>query len=103
MTWYEALLWLGGGASAIWAIARFLKPVMFSIKKRLETIDAMALDLAVMKEHDKEQYLSILRLTVMAHDMPISERIIAGKKYIDEGGNGEVKAYYEELIDEHTK
>ena len=31
-------------------------------------------------EHDKEQYLSILRLTIMSEEMPISERIIAGDK-----------------------
>ena len=53
--------------------------------------------------HDKEQYLAILRLTVMEEDMPISERLIAGKKYIDAGGNGDVKKYYEHLIAEHTK
>lgn len=54
-------------------------------------------------EHDKEQYLAILRLTVTAEHMPISERIIAGKKYIDNGGNGDVKQYYQELLKEHTK
>lgn len=54
-------------------------------------------------EHDREQYLAILRLTVTAEHMPISERIIAGKKYIDNGGNGDVKKYYQELLEEHTK
>ena len=54
-------------------------------------------------EHDHEQYLSILRLTVMSPEMPISERLIAGKKYIDAGGNGDVKHYYENLVREHTK
>ena len=33
----------------------------------------------------------------------ISERLIAGKKYIDAGGNGDVKHYYENLVREHTK
>lgn len=54
-------------------------------------------------EHDKDQYLSILRLTVMSEEMPISERIIAGDKYVKKGGNGEVKHYYETLLKEHTK
>ena len=54
-------------------------------------------------EHDKEQYLSILRLTIMAEDMPISERIIAGDKYIKLGGNGDVKKYYQQMLTEHTK
>lgn len=54
-------------------------------------------------EHDKEQYLSILRLTIMAEDMPISERIIAGDKYIKLGGNGDVRKYYQQMLEEHTK
>ena len=54
-------------------------------------------------EHDKDQYLSILRLTVMSEEMPISERIIAGDKYVRKGGNGEVKKYYEKMLAEHTK
>ena len=54
-------------------------------------------------EHDEDQYLSILRLTIMSEDMPISERIIAGDKYVKKGGNGEVKQYYQKLLEEHTK
>lgn len=54
-------------------------------------------------EHDKEQYLSLLRLTIMSEDMPISERIIAGDRYIKLGGNGDVKKYYQQMLTEHTK
>lgn len=54
-------------------------------------------------EHDKDQYLSILRLTIMSEEMPISERIIAGDKYVKKGGNGDVKKYYQKLLEEHTK
>lgn len=54
-------------------------------------------------EHDKEQYLSILRLTIMSEEMPVSERIIAGDKYIKAGGNGDVKKYYQQMIKDHTK
>lgn len=54
-------------------------------------------------EHDEDQYLSILRLTIMSSDMPISERIIAGDKYVKKGGNGEVKQYYQKMLEEHTK
>lgn len=54
-------------------------------------------------EHDREQYLSILRLTIMSEEIPISERIIAGDKYIKAGGNGDVKKYYQQMIKDHTK
>ena len=54
-------------------------------------------------EHDEDQYLSILRLTIMSENMPISERIIAGDKYVKKGGNGDVKKYYQKMLEEHTK
>lgn len=60
-------------------------------------------DLKEIKEDNKEQSLAILRLTVMSNDMPISERLVAGDKYIKKGGNGDVKRYYEQLVKEHTK
>lgn len=60
-------------------------------------------DIKEIKTENKEQSLSILRLTVMCENMPITERLIAGKKYVDKGGNGDVKHYYEKLIQEHTK
>ena len=49
-------------------------------------------------EHNLDNYLSIKRLTIMSQEMPLSERISAGEKYIKYGGNGEVKHKYEELL-----
>lgn len=65
-------------------------------KKLEEKVDTLV-------EHDQDQYLSLLRLTIMSEEMPISERIIAGDKYIRKGGNGDVKKYYENMLKEHTK
>lgn len=50
-----------------------------------------------LTEHNNLQYLSLLRLTVMDTDMPMSERLIAGQEYLDKGGNGDVKHFYERL------
>ena len=50
-------------------------------------------------EHSLDNYLSIKRLEIMSHEMPLSERIAAGEKYIKCGGNGEVKAKYNELLE----
>lgn len=65
-------------------------------KKLEEKVDKLV-------EHDEDQYLSILRLTIMSENMPISERIIAGDKYVKKGGNGDVKKYYQQMLAEHTK
>jgi hypothetical protein len=44
-------------------------------------------------EHNEENYMAILRLTIMSTEMPIGERINAGYKYLEKGGNGEVKKF----------
>ena len=58
-------------------------------------------------EHSKDNYLSILQLKIMAPYMPLSERIRAGDKYVQLGGNGEIKHKYnmliEELVDEDSQ
>ena len=50
-----------------------------------------------LEKHSDLQYLSLLRLTVMDSDMPMSERLMAGQEYIDRGGNGDVRHFYERL------
>lgn len=50
-----------------------------------------------------ENVLSILRLTIVSTEMPMSERITAGDKYIKLGGNGAVKHLYQRLVDENAK
>lgn len=64
------------------------------MEERIARIEAKTDKLA---EHNELQYLSLLRLTTMDSDMPMSERLIAGKEYIARGGNGDVRKFYEEL------
>lgn len=64
------------------------------IEERIERIEEKTDKLA---EHSELQYMALLRLTVMDSDMPMSERLIAGKEYLARQGNGDVKKYYEEL------
>ncbi len=63
-------------------------------EQRIENIERKVDKLT---EHNELQYLSLLRLTVMDSDMPMSERLIAGKEYLARGGNGDVKKFYEDL------
>ena len=53
--------------------------------------------LGKMQEHQNEQYLAILRLTIMSEEMPMAERLIAGEKYKKMGGNGDVKKFLHQL------
>lgn len=61
------------------AIKLAIKPIV----KRFEVVES----------HSTQNYMGILRLTIMSHEMPIGERIVAGHKYLENGGNGEVKAF----------
>jgi hypothetical protein len=72
-----------GGGVAIW---RFIAKVSNKINALNETLTAL-------KSHSDENYMSLLRLTIMSNEMPIGERIVAGHKYLKNGGNGEVKTF----------
>ncbi len=54
-------------------------------------------------EHSKDNYMSILQLKIMSPYMPLTERIKAGDKYVESGGNGEVKQKYYELLEKLPK
>lgn len=53
--------------------------------------------------HTKENYLDIKRLIITSPYMPLNERLTAGEAYISEGGNGGVKALYNELLEQYKK
>lgn len=100
MIWLDWIIKIGGAATAIgllWkAVASFVH-WLDDIKKNMSLEDVKE-DIKELKEHSKENYLGIKRLTVMSHDMPIGERIVAGHDYIKAGGNGEVKHYIEDEL-----
>ena len=103
MSWYEALLWIASLIGAVSAIVVAVRKAIKPFTAAKDEITDISKNVETLIEHDHEQYLSILRLTLMSPEIPISERIIAGNKYINEGGNGDCKHYYFELLKEHTK
>lgn len=102
----EVVDWIirvGALAGAIAAIVALGKKVIAPLKDMSAKITDISARTETIEKHDKEQYLGILRLTIMSEGMPISERLIAGEKYINASGNGAVKHYYQELVKNHTK
>ena len=63
--------------------------IRIAIKPVVKKFDAL-------ERHSKQNYMGILRLTIMSNEMPIGERIVAGQEYLDEDGNGEMKKFLEE-------
>ncbi len=87
----EKIILLGSLVTAVLAIVAFLVKIYKFIRRCEKWIEDK-------DKHDRENYLSILRLTIMSEEMPNSERIAAGDKYIALGGNGEVKHKYNDLL-----
>ena len=88
---FEKILLVASLLTAIGAIIATVVKIYKFIRKCEKWVEEQT-------EHSLDNYLSIKRLTIMSHEMPLSERIAAGEKYIKCGGNGEVKHKYEELL-----
>jgi hypothetical protein len=85
MEYLDILIKLAGGITALVLLWKSMKAIV--------NFSNVLNDL---KKHDEEQYLAILRLTIMNESMPIGERISSGIEYLKRGGNGEVKKFLKE-------
>jgi hypothetical protein len=47
--------------------------------------------------------MDILKLVVCSKDMPLKDRVLAGQRYVNNGGNSGVKEIYLEIIKEYNK
>lgn len=56
-----------------------------------------------MNELIKENTIHILKIAVLNENLPITDRINAGERYMALGGNGFVKKKYLKLLDEYEK
>lgn len=100
MIWLEWIIKIGGAGTAILLLWKGVSKFVHFLDeiKENSNIKDIKEDIKELKEHSKENYLGIKRLTVMSHDMPLGERIVAGNDYIKAGGNGDVKHYIEEEL-----
>lgn len=88
------ILW-GSIAGAAIAIVTLVAKAVKAGKQAVTYFTSLKSSVDTLVENDKHQYMAILRLTVMAENLPLSERIKAGEEYVAKSGNGDVKAYYE--------
>ena len=82
--------------SALSVIIAAAVKVIGVANKVKNSIDGFNKTVEDLKEHTTENYMSLLRLTIMSSEMPIGERIVAGHKYLQLGGNGDVKKFLKE-------
>ena len=94
------LLW-GSIAGAIAAVGALIAKIVKVAKSTKDYFTDLKSNVDTLLKHDHTQYMAILRLTVMSDNIPLSERIIAGKEYLDNDGNGDVQKYYNEVLKPH--
>lgn len=94
----KLILLLGSICGAIAAIIALAVKIIGAVKKVKKYFTDLKDSVDTLVAHDSEQYKQILKLTVVSDNMPLSERISAAKKYMALGGNGDIKAYYEEHL-----
>ena len=91
----EMILKIAAVLSAIGVIGAAIRKFYLAVKNLIEKINSVSTTLVTLEENSKENYMSLLRLTIMSSEMPIGERIVAGHKYLENNGNGEVKRFLE--------
>lgn len=101
--WIQVVLIIGSVAAAIAGISALVVKIVKGIQKIVKTCRWITESIRKLLDHSEENHMDILRLTVMNSEMPLSERIIAGKKYIDAGGNGDVRHYIEKHLLPHDR
>ena len=92
----DFIIKLAAFISALGVIIAAAVKVITTASKVKKSIDQFNATVAGLEEHSKENYMSLLRLTIMSSEMPIGERIVAGHKYLARGGNGDVKKFLKE-------
>lgn len=99
--WVEVILIIGSVAAAITGVTALSIKIVKGIRNVVKSCRWIIDSIKTLLEHSTENHMDILRLTVMNSEMPLSERIIAGKRYLDAGGNGDVKHYIEDHLLPH--
>lgn len=95
LQYFDLIIKIASGLTAIGVLIGIAIKFFKSINKLVESINDFRDTTDKLEKHTEENYMSLLRLTIMSSEMPIGERINAGYKYLENNGNGEVKKYLE--------
>lgn len=82
------------GGAVILTVLGFLWKLHTLIRKVENKIDNFEDNLNINTLHT-------LRLVIINKEMPLSERLKAGKEYVEKGGNGEIHTLYEALQEKY--
>ena len=72
-------------------------------KARVEQHEETKEEIKKIKDELKKNSLNTLKNTICNENIPLSERVAAGREYTDKGGNGAVKIRVHQLEEKYEK
>ena len=72
-------------------------------KARVEQHEETKEEIQKIKDELNKNSLNTLKNTICNENIPLSERVAAGREYIDKGGNGAIKIRVHQLEDKYEK
>ena len=102
MQYYEWLLIVAGAVGAVSTIIAFVKKIVVKVKKCVGFFESLQEQIDTIEKHCRENYMRELQIIIMSEEMPLDERLRAGEEYVDNGGNGAIKAKYRVLLQKYN-
>ena len=103
MQYYENQLIVAGAIGALTTIGIFIKKVAQKVTKCISFFTSLQTQIDTIEKHCRENYMRELQIIIMSEEMPIEERLRAGEEYVNDGGNGAVKAKYRVLLQKYEE
>ena len=95
---------LGDMQSTLLIIVGIITSIEFlALRTRRYIKSIMKDEIEPIKEELRHNSLNTMKNTICNENIPITERLIVGKEYIEKGGNGAVKIYIHKLEEEFEK
>ncbi len=89
---------LGNMLGALLFVVSFIGAIEFlAFRMRNYIKNTMKEEIDPLKEELHRNSLNTMKNTICNENIPITERLIVGKEYIEKGGNGAVKIYLHKL------
>ena len=86
---------IGIGLGCVVGIVSGVEFLAFRMRKYLKNM--IKIEIEPMKKELRTNTLNTLKNTMCNESMPLSERLAAGKEYVEMGGNGGGKIYFHNL------
>ena len=99
------------GTALLWVGKKILNKTLKPFKEQMDNMEKAReeqhketkAEIGNIKEELRVNTLNTLKNTMVNENMPLTERLEAGRKYIEMGGNGGGKIYFHELEKQATE